>query len=88
MGSTIRACSVMLLSDLDTTSLNLFVYLINCSWTVNRFQSLRMDYSKLLKKSSNSPRRLSRMKRMWLRRLTLCLRSEPQIDWFSRGFRS
>ena len=83
-----RAYSVILLSDLETTSLNLRVYLINCSYTVKRFQSLRIDCSRLLKKSSNSSLRESLMKRIWFLKLTLCLRRELQIDWFRAGSRS
>lgn len=70
----------MFVSDFFTTSLNLRVCLISCSCTVKRFQSFLIDWSRLLKNSSNSSRRLSRMKRMWLRRATLCFRREPQMD--------
>ena len=83
-----RACSVILPRDLDTTSLNRFVYFINYSCTVNKFQSLRIDWSRLLKNSSNSSLKLSRMNKMWFLKLILCLRSAAQIDWFKIGSRS
>ena len=80
-----RAYSVILASDFETTSLNRLVYLINYSCTVNKFQSFRIDWSKLLKNSSNSSRRLSLINRMWFLRFTLCLRRAAQIDWLSIG---
>jgi len=80
-----RACSVILPRDFLTTSLNLRVCLINYSWTVNKFQSFLIDWSRLLKKSSNSSLKLSLIKIMWFRRATLCFLSDAEIDWFSIG---
>lgn len=78
----------MFKSELETTSLNLRVCLISCSYTVKRFQSFLIEWRRLLKNSSNSSLKLSLMKIMWLRRLILCLLSWSQIDWFKTGSRS
>ena len=87
-GSTIMACSVILLRLFETTWLKRRVCLISYSCTVKRFQSLRIDCRRWLKNSSNSSRRLSRMKIIWLRRLILCLRSDAHMDWLRIGSRS
>ena len=56
-----------------TVSLNFRVSRTRTSWTVKRFQSFLIDCKRLLKKSSNSTRRLSLMKIMWLRSFTLLM---------------
>ena len=56
---------------LETVSLNFLVSLTNTSSTLKRFQSFLIDWSRLLKKSSNSTLRLSLIKIIWLRSFIL-----------------